>query len=205
MLLLDSGGQFMGGTTDATRTVVLGPITEDERHDYTLVLRGHVRLAMSPFMYGCTGRNLDVLARGPLWAENKDFKHGTGHGIGYISNVHEGANAFRWRNIPSLPEVVLEEGMVTSDEPGYYREGHYGIRIENATLTVKGQKNIYGQFMELETLTLVPYDREAIDVSMLEKSELKWLNEYHKRVYDEISPFLTEEERSWLKDQTAPL
>ena len=204
MLLLDSGGQYMGGTTDATRTIVLGPITEEEKHDYTMVLRSHIRLVMSPFLYGCTGRNLDVLARGVMWEEGKDYKHGTGHGIGYMSNVHEGANAFRWKQYPGLPEVVLEEGMVTSDEPGYYREGHYGIRIENATMTVKGEKNQFGQFMHLETLTLVPYDRAAIDVSMMEKSELRWLNKYHAEVFEKLSPFLTEEEREWLAGETAP-
>ena len=204
MLLLDSGGQYMGGTTDATRTVVLGDITEDEIHDYTLVLRSHIRLAMANFLEGCTGRNLDVLARGVLWDEGKDYKHGTGHGIGYISNVHEGANGFRWRRYKGIPEVPLVEGMVTSDEPGYYREGHYGIRIENATLTVKGEKNTYGQFMKLETLTLVPYDRDAIDVSLMEKREIKWLNDYHKKVYEKLSPSLTEEEREWLREQTAP-
>ena len=204
MLLLDSGGQYMGGTTDATRTIVLGPITEEEKHDYTLVLRSHIRLVMSPFLYGCTGRNLDVLARGVLWEEGKDYKHGTGHGIGYMSNVHEGANAFRWKQVPGLPEVVLEEVMVTSDEPGYYREGHYGIRIENATMTVKGDKNEYGQFMNLETLTLVPYDRAAIDPTIMEKGELRGLNKYHQEVFEKLSPYLTEEEREWLAEETAP-
>lgn len=205
MILIDNGGQYLGGTTDGTRTVVLGHVTDEEKRDYTLVLKGHIRLASAVFPYGCTGRNLDVLARGAMWKLHMDYRHGTGHGIGYLSNVHEGENAFRWRKSDILPDPVLEEGMITSVEPGYYRNGHYGIRLENATAVVEDGVSEYGRFMKLEVLSFIPFDRAAIIADMLDEEELEWLNGYHRSVYEKLSPYLTDEEREWLKQETAPI
>ena len=206
MLLVDSGGQYLDGTTDITRTFVLGSITEEEKKWFTLALKGHIRLEKSNFLYGCRGLNLDILARGPLWDLDMDYQCGTGHGVGHLSNVHEAPNGFRWKIVPERNDsCVLEEGMITSNEPGVYAEGKFGIRHENEMVVVKGNKNFYGQFLHFETLTFVPFDRKGIDKSLLSEDELAWLNEYHASVYEKISPFLTNEEAEWLKEACRPL
>lgn len=206
MLLVDSGGQYLDGTTDITRTFVLGSITEEEKKWFTLALKGHIRLEKANFLYGCRGLNLDILARGPLWDLDMDYQCGTGHGVGHLSNVHEAPNGFRWKIVPERNDsCVLEEGMITSNEPGVYVEGEFGIRHENEMVVVKGNKNFYGQFMHFETLTFVPFDRKGIDKSLLSEDELAWLNDYHASVYDKISPFLTNEEAEWLKEACRPL
>lgn len=206
MLLVDSGGQYLDGTTDITRTFVLGSITEEEKKWFTLALKGHIRLEKANFLYGCRGLNLDILARGPLWDLDMDYQCGTGHGVGHLSNVHEAPNGFRWKIVPERNDsCVLEEGMITSNEPGVYVEGEFGIRHENEMVVVKGNKNFYGQFMHFETLTFVPFDRKGIDKSLLSEDELAWLNEYHVSVYEKISPFLTNEEAEWLKEACRPL
>lgn len=206
MLLVDSGGQYLDGTTDITRTFVLGSITEEEKKWFTLALKGHIRLEKANFLYGCRGLNLDILARGSLWDLDMDYQCGTGHGVGHLSNVHEAPNGFRWKIVPERNDsCVLEEGMITSNEPGVYVEGEFGIRHENEMVVVKGNKNFYGQFMHFETLTFVPFDRKGIDKSLLSEDELAWLNDYHASVYEKISPFLTNEEAEWLKEACRPL
>lgn len=206
MLLVDSGGQYLDGTTDITRTFVLGSITEEEKKWFTLALKGHIRLEKANFLYGCRGLNLDILARGPLWDLDMDYQCGTGHGVGHLSNVHEAPNGFRWKIVPERNDsCVLEEGMITSNEPGVYVEGEFGIRHENEMVVVKGNKNFYGQFMHFETLTFVPFDCKGIDKSLLSEDELAWLNDYHASVYEKISPFLTNEEAEWLKEACRPL
>ena len=206
MLLVDSGGQYLDGTTDITRTFVLGSITEEEKKWFTLALKGHIRLEKANFLYGCRGLNLDILARGPLWDLDMDYQCGTGHGVGHLSNVHEAPNGFRWKIVPERNDsCVLEEGMITSNEPGVYVEGEFGIRHENEMVVVKGNKNFYGQFIHFETLTFVPFDRKGIDKSLLSEDELAWLNDYHASVYEKISPFLTNEEAEWLKEACRPL
>ena len=206
MLLVDSGGQYLDGTTDITRTFVLGSITEEEKKWFTLALKGHIRLEKANFLYGCRGLNLDILARGPLWDLDMDYQCGTGHGVGHLSNVHEAPNGFRWKIVPERNDsCVLEEGMITSNEPGVYVEGEFGIRHENEMVVVKGNKNFYGQFMHFETLTFVPFDRKGIDKSLLSEDELAWLNDYHASVYEKISPFLTNVEAEWLKEACRPL
>lgn len=203
--LIDSGAQYWQGTTDITRTVAVGELSREQKEHFTLVLQGHVRLAMAKFQYGCSGANLDVLARGPLWERGLDFNHGTGHGVGYLLNVHEGPQNINWkirtagRRENATP---LEEGMLTSNEPGFYLEGKYGIRTENLMLCKKAEKNPYGQFMEFETVTLVPYEREAILPEMLTDKELEWVNNYHKRVWEAVSPLLEGEEKEWLRQAT---
>lgn len=204
--LVDSGGQYYEGTTDVTRTIAMGPVTEEERLHFTLVLMGMLRLSAAKFLYGCRGMNLDYLARGPLWQRGLDFNHGTGHGVGFLSNVHERPNGFRWRIVPERQDsCILEEGMFTSDEPGLYIEGSHGIRTENLLMCIKAEKNMYGQFMRFETLTLAPIDTDAIDLAVMEPSDVRLLNEYHKNVYEKISPYLTEKERQWLGEATKPI
>lgn len=203
LFLVDSGGQYLEGTTDITRTFVLGPISDTCRFHFTTALRSMIALAKTQFLYGCTGMNLDILARGPLWDLDLDYKCGTGHGIGHVLNVHEAPNGFRWRIVPERNDsAVLEEGMVQSDEPGVYLEGEYGIRHENELVVRKGAKNEYGQFMYLETITFVPFDLDGVDPSVMTQYERKWLNDYHKEVYDKVAPHLNEEERDWLKQAT---
>lgn len=206
--LIDSGAQYWQGTTDITRTIAVGELTQEQKEHFTLVLQGHIRLAMAKFQYGCSGANLDVLARGPLWERGLDFNHGTGHGVGYLLNVHEGPQNMNWRmaaNGRRGNTTPLEEGMLTSDEPGLYLEGKYGIRTENLILCRKAEKNAYGQFMEFENVTWVPYEREAILPEMLTKAELTWLNNYHKKVYEIVAPMLGEAERAWLEEVTAQI
>lgn len=202
-LLVDSGGQYYEGTTDITRTIAVGPLTDDEKKHFALVLRSMLRLANVRFLYGCRGINMDVLARGPLWDEGLDYKHGTGHGVGYLLNVHEGPNNFRWKAMGErMDSCVYEEGMITSDEPGIYIEGSHGIRTENLIVCRKGEKNEYGQFMYFETLTCAPIDLDAIDASLLNDEDKRMLNEYHRFVYSTLAPLMQEDEREWLKEYT---
>lgn len=202
-LLVDSGGHYLEGTTDITRTFVLGPLTPQQKLHFTTVCRSNLNLANAKFLYGCKGLNLDILSRGPLWQMGIDYKCGTGHGVGHILNVHEGPNGFRWRIVADRKDSgTLEEGMITTDEPGVYLEGEYGIRTENELICVKDEKNEYGQFMRFENITYAPIDLDGIDPEEMSRTERKWLNDYHKDVYEKISPYLTEEEREWLKTYT---
>jgi Xaa-Pro aminopeptidase len=203
LLLVDSGGTYMGGTTDVTRTIVVGEISDEIKKHYTLTVCGMLRLANANFLEGCSGKNVDILARGPLWNAGIDYKHGTGHGIGYILNVHEGPQNIRWRFTPGQNEAPLEPGMIVSDEPGVYIEGSHGIRIENILEVVKGQEGEYGQFLHFEHLTYAPIDLEAIDTKYMDSSDIKALNDYHKMVYDRVSPLIKDETvRTWLKGAT---
>ena len=199
LLLVDSGGQYLEGTTDITRTFAVGPVTEQMKSDFTRVLRSNLNLANVRFLYGCTGQNLDVVARQPLWEADLDYKHGTGHGVGHVLNVHEGPNGFHWGRAYNTP---FEEGMITTDEPGIYIEGAYGIRLENELICRKGEKNEYGQFMYFENITLVPFDLDAVDVNQMNETEKRYLNAYHANVYEKIAPYLTAEEAEWLKTYT---
>jgi len=201
--LVDSGGQYYDGTTDVTRTIVVGPVNDEMKLHFTWVLMGTLRLANAKFLYGCRGMNLDYQARGALWQNALDFNHGTGHGVGFVSTVHERPNGIRWRIVPERQDsCVLEEGMFVSDEPGLYIEGSHGIRTENLLICQKAEKNIYGQFMEFETLTFAPIDLDAVDISVMEPSDVRMLNAYHKQVYEKLSPYMTEEENAWLKEAT---
>lgn len=202
MLMVDSGGQYAGGTTDVTRTIVLGPISEEIRKQYTMVAAGMLQLSNAKWLYGCTGRNLDILARQPLWDMGLDYKHGTGHGIGYILNVHEGPQNLRWKFTEGMAEEVLEAGMVTSNEPGVYVEGSHGVRIENILVACNGEKNEYGQFMYFDTLTYVPIDLEAIAPEYLNDTQKTYLNAYHRMVREKIGPYLSVEEMDWLREAT---
>lgn len=203
LFLVDSGGQYYDGTTDITRTFALGELSTDLKRHFTLVVRGMVRLSMAKFLYGCRGYNLDILARGPIWNEDLDYKCGTGHGIGFVLNVHESPNGFRWKVVPEREDsCILEEGMITTNEPGIYIEGSHGIRIENELLTRKQKKNEYGQYMDFEVITLAPIDLDAIDPELMLENEKEYLNRYHNLVYDKISPFLSEKEKQWLKKYT---
>nr|WP_304937731.1 aminopeptidase family protein P [Dubosiella newyorkensis] len=206
MLLVDSGGHYLDGTTDITRTYVLGPITPEEKFWFTKALRGHIRLERAKFLYGCRGINLDILARGPLWELDMDYQCGTGHGVGHLLSVHEAPNGFRWKIVPERNDsAILEEGMIQSNEPGVYEEGKFGIRHENEMVVVKGNKNKYGQFMGLDTLTFVPFDLDGIDPKLILDDEIEWLNDYHRQVYEKISPRLSKEEAIWLKEATRPI
>ncbi|MDF2610931.1 MAG: peptidase family [Lachnospiraceae bacterium] len=203
LLLVDSGGHYYEGSTDITRTIALGPVKEEQKMHFTAVLRSMLNLSNAKFLYGCIGLNLDILARGPIWDMNLDYKCGTGHGIGYLLNVHEAPNGFRWKKVPERDDSsVLEEGMVTTNEPGIYVEGSHGIRTENEIVCQKGEKNEYGQFMYFETNTFAPIDLDAIDVAYLTLIDKKRLNQYHAQVYEKLSPYLSEEEREWLKVYT---
>ena len=206
MYLIDSGGQYYEGTTDVTRTVILGKIPAAWKRDYSLVLKGHLRLAMAKFLYGCRGITLDILTRGPLWDRGIDYRSGTGHGVGYLLNVHEAPNGFRWKIVPErYDSCVLEAGMVTTDEPGVYIEGSHGIRIENELVCRKREENEYGQFMDFEIITLAPIDRKGINPKYLTDEELTFLNRYHAAVYRKLEKYLTKEEKAWLKKETAPI
>ena len=203
MLLVDSGGQYMEGTTDITRTFVLGEISEEERYWFTTALRSNIALSKARFLYGCRGMNLDILARGPLWEQGMDYKCGTGHGIGHLLNVHEGPNGFRWKIVPERKDsCVLEEGMTQSNEPGVYEEGKYGIRHENEMVVRTGEKNEYGQFMYFETITFVPFDLDGLDESLLTQYDKEWLNAYHRQVFEKVSPYLSDDEVAWLRKAT---
>jgi Xaa-Pro aminopeptidase len=197
-LLLDSGAQYLDGTTDITRTIALGPLTEEEKIDYTLVLKGHIALATCKFPYGTRGAQLDVLARAALWQRGLNYLHGTGHGVGHFLSVHEGPQSIRMNENP----VLLLPGMLTSNEPGLYKGGRHGIRTENLTLVRRDVLTEFGEFYRFETLTLCPICTEGIIKSILSDSEINWLNDYHKIVFDRLSPYLDAEEISWLRTKT---
>lgn len=202
LYLIDSGGQYIGGTTDVTRTVVLGPVSDEVKLHYTMVAAGMLQLTNAHWLYGCTGKNLDILARQPLWNIGLDYKCGTGHGVGYILNVHEGPQGLRWRFAEGAVDAVIEAGMDITNEPGVYIEGSHGIRIENVMVAENDKKNEYGQFMHFKTLTWVPVDMEAIELKTLTEIQRIYLYAYQKTVYEKISPYLTEEEAVWLKKET---
>lgn len=198
LLLIDTGGQYLDGTTDITRTISLGNPKADEKRDFTLVLKGHIALAESVFPYGTTGSKLDTVARIPLWSDGKDYRHGTGHGVGYLLSVHEGPQ----RISPVHNEVVLEEGMLITNEPGYYREGKYGIRIENVMAVKHERDTVYGVYLGFETMTYCPIELDLVDGSLLDKKEKNWLNSYHRDVYRKLAPYLSDGERFWLRKKT---
>ena len=202
-VLADTGGHYLEGTTDITRTIALGSLTQEEKEMYTTVLKGHIQLEMARFLQGCSGQSLDVLARTPLWEKGLDYNHGTGHGVGYLLSVHEGPNSFRYRpSVNGRNDCVFEEGMITSDEPGIYLEGKFGIRLENMIVCQKDMENDYGSFLCFDALTLVPFERSAIIAEELSTKEKEWLNKYHQKVFETIAPYLTEEEAGWLREET---
>ncbi|MFF2752492.1 aminopeptidase P family protein [Psychrobacillus sp. NPDC058041] len=198
LFLIDSGGQYYDGTTDITRTIVLGNLTDEQKRDFTLVLKGFIALSSVKYLYGATGSNLDVLARQPIWQYGLDYKCGTGHGVGFFLNVHEGPQSLRNDN----NNIILEKGMIITNEPGIYLEGKYGIRIENMMLVVEDEKTEFGQFMKFEAITYCPIDLAGINKDMLTESEQQWLNNYHQEVYTKLAPYLNEEERVWLREET---
>ena len=197
-LLLDSGAQYLDGTTDITRTIALGELTEEEKTDYTLILKGHIALAMAKFPAGTRGAQLDVLARMPIWNHGMNFLHGTGHGVGHFLSVHEGPQSIRMNENP----IVLQPGMVTSNEPGVYKAGSHGIRTENLTLVCKDKEGMFGEYFKFETITLCPICKKGIIKEMLTAEEVKWFNDYHQTVYKKLSPSLNEEEKKWLLEAT---
>lgn len=201
LLLVDSGGQYVFGTTDITRTVALGTPTPEQRHDFTLVMKGHIALATQEFPQGTTGHQLDVLARQFLWQEGKAYFHGTGHGVGFFINCHEGPQNIRLNANPT----PLEPGMITSNEPGLYLEGRYGIRCENLIVTEKKETTEFGEFYCFRPVTLFPFDRSLFDLSIMSDSEIKWVDDYHARVRERLTPLLSPEEAAWLKEKTEPL
>lgn len=202
MLLVDSGGTYLDGTTDITRTFILGPVSDTIKEHYTAVLKGMLRLSMAKFLHGCTGINLDILARGAVWDLGIDYRCGTGHGVGHILNVHEGPHDIRWRARANTPIAIFEPGMIVTNEPGIYIEGSHGIRIENELITKVSETNEYGTFLNFETITMAPIDLDAVLPEKLSDSERAFLNAYHQRVYEKISPFLTESEQQALKQYT---
>jgi Xaa-Pro aminopeptidase len=201
LYLIDSGGQYPGGTTDITRTLALGPVSDQVRMDYTLVLKGHIGLATAVFPKGTRGVHLDILARKALWNFGLNYGHGTGHGIGYFLNVHEGPQSIR----PQDNGIELEPGMVTSNEPGIYRNGEYGIRIENLIHCTTAMETEFGSFLKFETLTLCPLDTTLIKKELLSDDEILWLNQYHQKVYELLSPLLDGDHADWLKEKTLPI
>ena len=205
LCLADTGAQYLEGTTDITRTVALGPLTDEEKRIYTLVLRGHLQLGAAKFLYGCTGENLDMLARTPLWENGLDYNHGTGHGVGFVLGVHEGPERVHWDVNRQKRHCVIEEGMIFSNEPGIYLAGKFGVRIENLVVVREAERTEFGRFLKLEPLTLVPYDRDAIDLTMLSSRDVELLNDYHAKVCAAISPYLQGDELNWLKEVTAPV
>ena len=199
--LTDTGAGFWEGTTDITRTFVLGEVSDTIKEHFTLVAMCNLRLANSIFLEGCVGMNLDILARKALWERGLDYKCGTGHGVGYLLNIHEAPTSFRWR-YRAGDTHPLEEGMILTDEPGVYIEGSHGIRLENELLVCKGDKNEYGQFMYLEPITYIPFDLDGIVPEVMNSDDIKYLNDYHKLVFEKISPYLNEEETEWLRKYT---
>ena len=205
MLLIDSGGQYMKGTTDVTRTFACGPVADEMKLHYSKTAAGMLALADAKFLYGCTGKNVDILARLPLWELGIDYKCGTGHGVGYILNVHEGPHNIRWRFAEGSKEAVLEEGMIVSDEPGVYIGGSHGIRIENIILCRKDVENGDGQFMRFEHLTFAPLDKDLLDKKYLSEKDVERINAYHKDVFEKTCGYFDGEELSWLKEACAPM
>ena len=203
LYLIDSGGQYYEGTTDITRTIAMGPVTDEEKEHFTLVLMSMLRLGDVKFLHGCRGLSLDYAAREPLWRRGLNYEHGTGHGVSYLSSVHERPNGIRFKMVPERQDnAVMEAGMITSDEPGVYIEGSHGIRTENLVLCVEDEKNEYGQFLRFEYLTYVPVDLEVIDRGIMSDRDVELLNRYHEQVYEKISPYLDEDERVWLAEVT---
>ncbi len=200
ILLIDSGGQYHTGTTDITRTTALGSPTAEQKKHFTLVLKGHIGLATLKFPHGTKGVQMDILARQHLWQHGLNYGHGTGHGVGFFLNVHEGPQGIA-PNVNGKSSVAFEPGMITSNEPGFYKDDAYGIRIENLVLVVKDEETDFGDFLRFETITLFPIDLQLVDPSLLVASEKNWLNNYHKEVYEKLAPRLNEEERAWLKDR----
>lgn len=198
MILIDSGAQYLDGTTDITRTIALGPVTDYEKHIYTLVLKGHIQLGLCKFPKGAAGTQMDILAREAMWREGLNYLHGTGHGVGSYLNVHEGPHQFRMEWMPA-PFV---EGMTVTDEPGIYLPGRFGVRIENTLIVEKYKETEFGEFLQFDSLTLCPIDTAPIDKDMLLPEEIDWLNSYHKKVYNTIAPHLDDEEREWLREAT---
>jgi Xaa-Pro aminopeptidase len=201
LLLVDSGGQYLEGTTDITRTIALGTPSAEQIHDFTLVLKGHIALSNAVYPEGTRGAQLDAFARQYLWAEGKAYYHGTGHGVGFFINCHEGPQTIRLNNTPA----PLEPGMITSDEPGLYLEGKYGIRIENLVATVPAMTTEFGKFLKFENLTLFPIDTRLIETSIMTDAELNWLNAYHTQVRETLLPYLNEQESAWMIEKTKPL
>ncbi len=201
LLLLDSGAQYQDGTTDITRTIALGPLTEEEMTDYTLVLKGHIRLAMAKFPSGASGTQLDALARYAMWQHGLNFLHGTGHGVGSYLNVHEGPHQIRMNYMPA----PLVAGMTVTNEPGIYKTGKHGCRTENTQLITHYCDGEFGEFLQFEPLTLCPIDTAPIRIEMMAADEIEWLNQYHRHVYDELSPLLDDEDREWLREATRPI
>ena len=200
MLLIDSGGQYLDGTIDTTRTFVLGPISDIERRDFTVALKAMFRLQAAHFLAGTTGPNLDLLARGIVYEYNLDYRCGTGHGVGHFLNVHEGPNGFRPHDRPGFAKMcAFEPGMITTDEPGIYIENSHGVRHENELLCVEVETNEYGQFLKFEPITMVPFDLDGLDLELLSNHEIKQINDYQQLVFDHVAPFLTNEERAWLQ------
>ncbi len=201
LLLLDSGAQYLDGTTDITRTIALGPVTDEQKKIYTLVLKGHIQIELCKFPSGSSGTQIDILARKDMWREGLNYLHGTGHGVGTYLNVHEGPHQFRmeWKPAP------LVAGMTITDEPGIYLPGKYGARTENTLLIVPYMETEFGKFLQFESLTLCPIDKAPIVIEMLTPEEIQWLNDYHQTVFNRLSPHLTPEETAWLKEATAPL
>ena len=197
-LLLDSGAQYLDGTTDITRTIALGELTEEEKADYTLVLKGHIALSLAKFPAGTRGTQLDVLARMPIWNRGMNYLYGTGHGVGHFLSVHEGPQSIRMNENP----VTLQPGMVTSNEPGVYKSGSHGIRIENLMLVCKYCEGMFGEYFRFETITLCPICTKGVIKEILTNEEVAWLNQYHQLVYDTLSPSLSEDEKNWLKEAT---
>ena len=203
LLLVDSGGQYLEGTTDITRTYALGPLTEKEKEYYTIVAAAMLKVSTMKFLHGCRGINLDYTIREAFWKRGLDFAHGTGHSVGYLSNVHERPNGLRWKVVPERQDsAVIESGMICSDEPGLYFAGDFGTRTENLILCVEDEKNEYGQFLKFEFLTKAPIDLEALDTRFMDDADIERLNTYHKDVYETISPYMNDEEKEWLKHVT---
>jgi Xaa-Pro aminopeptidase len=201
LYLVDSGGQYHDGTTDITRTIATGKITEEENRDYTLVVKAHIALNRIVFLEGCTGTNLDIIARQPIWAEYMDYKCGTGHGVAYVGSVHEGPASIR----KEIVKNVIRPGMIVTNEPGIYKESSHGIRIENTLLVREKAVNDMGTFLDFEVISYCPIDTRCIDRELLTVEELVWLNGYHKKVYNLLYLYLDEEVRIWLEDATRPI
>lgn len=201
LLLLDSGAQYLDGTTDITRTIALGPVTDEQKHVYTLVLKGHIRLAMAKFPANASGTQLDILAREAMWREGLNYLHGTGHGVGSYLNVHEGPHQIRMEYKPE----PLRAGMTVTNEPGLYLAGKFGVRIENTMLITEYMTTEYGRFLQMEPLTLCPIDKKPIDLAMLTDEELEYLNDYHATVFKSLSPYLDDDMVEWLADACTPI